>query len=455
MTQGQAVRAPARITRIGKIFIAVMLIVLLEGAARKWVSGGLTVPLVALRDILAAYAVWYAARRGFMPMRSPFTAVLLGWSCCVIAWALLQVIVLQSSPVLMVIGLRFWLLYYWFAYACAAAMTREDFRRSAFVLLWIVILSMPLVVLQQMSPPGALINLTPDTDERDIFVVVAGVVRPTATFSFTLGYTTLLAIALPVLFMLPGIRGTGFRVRTVFLLAFACILLGTFLSGSRGAIVTYGAFMATYLLATLWFARGPRKLSALVTMLALAGLALGAAMVFSEALQAITERFQLASEAEDFTTRLLSIFTGGPAVYEQFDWLGAGLGKGSNLAGYFQSGERTFLLAEDEPARILMEAGVLGALFLMLKVIAVVLVLFLALRSSHASRSGAPAVAGIAAVVALLSWSATGQLTVNAMIGVLLTFVALTFRFALARPVAATTRNAVHIARPMPAIRTA
>ncbi|CAN8141330.1 hypothetical protein THIOSC13_540009 [uncultured Thiomicrorhabdus sp.] len=44
---------------VGKFFIAIFLIVLFEGAIRKWVWGGATIPLLGLRDLIVVGAVFW------------------------------------------------------------------------------------------------------------------------------------------------------------------------------------------------------------------------------------------------------------------------------------------------------------------------------------------------------------------------------------------------------------
>ena len=67
-------------------------------------------------------------------------------------------------------------------------------------------------------------------------------------------------------------------------------------------------------------------------------------------------------------------------------WLGAGLGKGSNLASYFESGERSFALAETESARILLEGGAIGILFIFLKLAVIVVGMWAAWRGSQRAK---------------------------------------------------------------------
>lgn len=433
-----------RTSRAGTLFIAVLLVVVLEGALRKWVSSSLTLPLVLLRDLLAIYTVWYAIRTGALNFRRLPAQILLVWSGVLILWGFVQLIINQFSPAILVIGLRFWLLYFWFGYAAAVSMTIEDYRRSLWVMLALLILMMPLVALQQSSPPSAFINTQIDTDVRDIFVVVAGVVRPTGTFSFTLGFTTFLAMAVSAIFCYRQLsRRTG-RARLMFVLAFIALLVGSILSGSRAAVLFYVGLLGVSLLGSLWFSRGVGKVYATMGVIITVSLMAGAAMLFSGALVATQERFENASQTEDLGERIVAMLAGEPETYSQITWLGAGLGKGSNLASYFESGERSFMLAETESARILLEGGVIGVLFIFLKLAVIVVGMWAAWRAAVRIRSSAPLLVWLTLAIALLTWSTIGQLTVNAATGLLFAQALLALRYLpLAQPARSQPRPAV------------
>src|SRR6476620_11444108 len=99
-----------RLSTVGRLFISVLLIVILEGAIRKWVSGSATLPLVLLRDLLVVFTVVRAFVRGDMHRQPQLIQVLAIWSCCVIGWGLLQLVLGESNFAVFLIGLRFWLL---------------------------------------------------------------------------------------------------------------------------------------------------------------------------------------------------------------------------------------------------------------------------------------------------------------------------------------------------------
>ncbi len=421
--------SPQSTSRLGKLFMAVLLIAVFEGALRKWVSSSLTLPLVATRDLLALYSIIYAFTKGLIPVRSVLFQLVLGWSALVIGWGMLQTIVNQTSPSVLAIGLRFWLLYLWFGYVCGVGMHHEDFRRASKLILYLLLAMTPLVILQQLSPPGAFINTQLDTEEKDIFIVVAGIVRPSGLFTFTLGYTSFLALAGPIALAYWKIDSPSHRSKLLFGTSFIALLIGSLLSGSRGAIIQYGAMLGIYIVGILWFAKGKAKLYGLAAAILTSLVLVAAAGVFYDAIDATQQRFSNAAEAEDFATRLQTIFLGEPEIYGSLTWFGEGLGAGSNLAGYVETGKRSFTLAETETARILLEGGLIGVFFMLLKLIAIFSGLLFAWRASILNSNPGPMVVWIIVGISIFTWSTIGQLTLNVLIAFSIAFGLLILRY--------------------------
>ena len=176
------------------------------------------------------------------------------------AWGLLQLVGGESSPTVLLIGLRFWLLYIWFGVAAAAAMNEADYRAAVLVAATVLLLMAPLSVLQHFSPTGARVNAQLEGgDEEGIFVAVAGVVRTTGTLSFTLGYSTFIALTAPLVFALVGARK---RTKLQFLFVTAvlgCFVIASVVSGSRAAVIYSGVMLAAYFAGRLWLAKGKGK----------------------------------------------------------------------------------------------------------------------------------------------------------------------------------------------------
>ncbi|MDM0077832.1 hypothetical protein QTH90_25715 [Variovorax sp. J2P1-59] len=416
------------LSRAGYAFIGVFLIVVLEGAVRKWAVSSATLPLILLRDLLAIYLIFHAWSNGSLRRQKRVTSVLLAWSCLVVAWGLLQLVGGESSPTVLLIGLRFWLLYIWFGVAAAAAMNEADYRAAVLVGVGLVLLMAPLAIVQHLSPPGARINSQVDGDEDSVFVAVAGVVRTTGTFSFTLGYATFLALVAPLVFALVGARKRTKGQMLFVMSAFGGFVIASVVSGSRTAVIYSAIMLLVYFAARFWLAKGKAKARAAVAIvlgMALVGVLLFA---FSGALEVTGQRFEQASADEDFWTRIITIFIGEPFVYNDVTWLGAGLGLGSNLANYVRTGSGYFTIAEVEAGRILLEGGLIGYAFTAFKVLVIVWGVSKSLRLAYKLRSPYPILLWMTVSLAMLTWSAIGQLTAHGLLGIMLAFGLLVFR---------------------------
>ncbi len=424
-----AVARAERLTRAGRLFISVMLIVILEGAVRKWLSSSMTLPLVLARDVLAVYAVYYAFSRGHLHRNKGISLVLLAWSCGVVMWGMLQLILGESNPKVFVIGLRFWLLYIWFACAVAASMTEHDYRVAVKTALWSLLLMGPLVVVQHLSPPGARINTEVDNDEGDVFTVAFGVVRTTGTFSFTAGYAAFMALSAPLVFLMLEAKKRNFRERLLALLVLGAFVGNSIVSGSRATVIFSGAMLALYLLGNLFLSPGRRKgiaLLATVFIVLILGLFL---YIFQGAVEATQERFVVAAASEGFLGRVATFFVGESEIYQRFKWQGFGVGLGSNLAAYVTTGEAFFTLAESETGRLLLEGGLLGYLFMALKTFIVVVAMTKSILLAMRARTMFPVLVWVTISLAMFSWSYIGQLSINALFGVLLVLGLLVFRY--------------------------
>ena len=421
----------AGLTRAGYLFLSVLVIVVFEGSIRKWVSSSATVPLIMLRDVLALYLIFHVWKRGMFKRRAVLATALLAWSACVALWGMLQVIVNDGSPLMLLVGLRFWLLYIWFGYAAAVALTDVDYRISVRFTAGLLLLLAPLALLQYYSPPGARINAEIDSVEDEVFVAVAGVVRTTGTFSFTSGYTTFLALAAPLVF---GVIGA--RKRTLKQLLFAGALLaslivGTVVSGSRTAVIFSGALLALFLGGRLLFSRAADKGKALLAAVAVLFAVAVFGFIFQGAIDTTQQRFEQAAEAENFTERVLTLFIGESTIYRDFTWIGLGVGVGSNLANYVRAGGGgVLLLAESEAGRVLLEGGLLGYLFAAVKLTVLLIGLYRSLMLAMRSGILHPLLLWVTFTLAWFTWPTTGQLTANALLGVVLAFAAASLKYA-------------------------
>lgn len=405
----------ARVTHFGKIFILMLLTAVLEGAARKWVSDSLTTPLIMARDLLALYGIYYAFRHAGLTLARRSVYLLLLWSTIVCCWGGIQLIAGLSSIPIFVIGVRFWLLYLWFGCAAAALLQEQDIAAVCKVVLFLLLIMTPLAVVQHFLPPGSFLNRQVDGDVDKIFIVVESVVRTTGTFSFTQGYTTFLAIACPITLEFVMSARSNTKLNWLRSLAIVgCLVVSSLVSGSRAAVILTPLVFLIAVAVNLLYGSAGRRRSALVWGVASAMITAISIVVISSAFDATRERFSSASEDENINERVETIFLGERDVYARQSVLGSGMGKASNMANRFR-GDEEFTLAETESGRIIAETGLLGYVFIGFKLLVCILGLFRAVRAAARTGRCFALILWPTAILCLMSWSLTGQLTDNVL----------------------------------------
>src|ERR1700733_2093921 len=134
-----------------KLVAFVILVAVCEGASRKWLLPALSGPLLACRDLAALTLVIRAAMLHHYRAMPMISQCLVLWSFCVVMWGALQLVVVQGPLVLYFLGLRFWLLYLWFALAMACSLSTSEVVKIIKLMIALSVLMMPLAVLQHFS----------------------------------------------------------------------------------------------------------------------------------------------------------------------------------------------------------------------------------------------------------------------------------------------------------------
>ena len=317
-------------------FIYVLL--LFEGAARKWMFPSLGQVLFFIRDpfVLIAYVI--AFRHGFFPKGNGFmlTGVALGLCAILLVGAqMLSSAASADGVILAVYGWRNYFLYIPLAFVIGETFERPDIERIVRWTLVIVIPASLLVFLQFMSPLDAPINVGFGGVKALQFHGLnsdSAHTRPMGFSTSDLGQKELVVSALAMtlsLWLLPGARRF---IRFWFLLPATCaVLVCLAVSGSRGTIVHSGLIMIAAIACTV-LARG-RGVSARAviwpTFIGLAAVTLYP-LLFPEAFQAFANRWDHASAVESHVFGTLGVF--GRALYGFIDFFN--LMGDTPLAGY-------------------------------------------------------------------------------------------------------------------------
>jgi hypothetical protein len=409
---------------VGKFFIAIFLIVLFEGAVRKWIWGSATIPLLGLRDLIVVLAVFWGFLHRYFDAHAIGESILIFWTILIIVWTVIQMLSGLQPLIVGAIGFRFWVLYLWFALLCAKTLNWQDieylFKNFSLTLLFMV----PLALVQFMSPPLSFINRQAGGDDQEIFTVIADIVRTTGTFSFTAGYTTYLAFVTPVVLwlMTGGLKGSFNPLLRLLLIGL--FFIGVLISGSRGAIMTTLFFTGIWFLALLFANRLP-KISPPKMLFGLAGFVVLSFLLFpviEKSYDANTQRFEnAAASSEDLDHRVIGMYMGADETWDQFALLGYGIGAGANASRGFMSGaDNGFLLGENEIDRTLNEGGAVGMMLALFKWLMIIAGLLSAWKIFIRHNEFLPLSIWLVIAIQLPTVSVIGQLTVHAFILLLL-----------------------------------
>ena len=337
------------------------IIVILEGAIRKWLVPGLSQFVYFGKDILMVAALFKYLMADNPNARAPISDSLLKFLCLGSAAAIMLAAGNDAlgSPIIGIMGARNYLLYLPLVYLSQYLFDTQEELVSA--LKWYLPLSIPVCVLaliQHLSPASSPLNVYVSTSDTSLALVGANV-RATGTFSYIAGYAaylqTIAALVLPMLV----IHHTT-RWKFIFRLTLGSVVLGILFSGSRGPVVALILFMAGYLLLNKRFRElGLYRQFFLPILIGLVVLP----VYFADTLGSFGERF---SGNQDIGQRVFSSFTAplDNIVYSGVLGFGAGatyqandkirevfdLPKGTPIPVYYEA----------EPERVMLEIGPIG-----------------------------------------------------------------------------------------------
>jgi hypothetical protein len=324
--------------RLVKLIMLIYLLLIFEGAIRKWMFPSLGQVLFFVRDPFVLLAYVMALRHGFFPKGNGILLTGLALGVCAVLLVGVQTLSPTASSggaILAVYGWRNYFFYIPLAFVIGEAFERPDIER---LVRWTLILAIPtavLVFVQFISPMDSPINvgiggmkelqfhgLNTDGDHT----------RPMGFFTSDLGEKgfTVSALAMALsLWLLPAARR---YVKLWLLVTCTCAALACLaVSGSRGAMLHSG-IVVVGAIACAFLVRG-RGVSARAviwpTLIVVAAVVLYP-ILFPDAFEAFTTRWTNAAAAETPAFGSLGIF--GRALYGFVDFFN--LMGDTPLAGY-------------------------------------------------------------------------------------------------------------------------
>ena len=376
-----------------KILIwAYVVLLLAEGALRKWVFPSLSDALLIVRDpvVIAIYVLALVAH--LFPVNR-FIVVIGALAVLSVAASLLGG---HNNLVVLAYGLRINYLHLPLIWIMGRVLTRRDVERlGAFLLLMAI--PMTLIMVEQFrAPMNAVINRGVSEDEVGQIFGVEGRIRPPGLFAFITGPQLYFPLCAAFFF-----HELGGAKRLPWYLLIGCGLAITValpVSISRTVMLGTAVVAAAFLGALPFSSTRFSSLARPLLLLALVGAALSLLPVFREGTSAFMTRWDSAANDESggsawgsVMSRTVNGFSSPYYFIKAAPFLGYGIGTGSNVGARLVSGSVGFMLAEEEWGKVLLELGpVIGSAFILLRIALTLWLGWLAWRALRQNRDALP-----------------------------------------------------------------
>ncbi len=369
-----------------KLFWVYFLLLIFEGALRKWIVPQLSAPLLLVRDPVAMYIIWEAYRTQRWPRR--WSVVISILAVAIVGLCVMQTVVGDNPWFVGVYGLRSYLLPFPVAFIMGENLDEEDLRKFGICILWLLLPMAGLEVGQYLMPSNSFLNRGGYEGASQIAYVGAHV-RAAGTFSYVVGSISFGTLGAAFIFY--GLVDQGLVKQWLLWAAIFALVLSVPVIGARTLVFELGAVVGCVAMGAIMgisqFGRTLRVVLPLLVVLLLVSLL----PVFSEARSSLTTRFQQADASEggsaesSFINRSL-----GPIVdvIETTDfennWLGMGMGRGAAAMSTLLNGNQDFSMGEGEFSREIAELGPLvGAMFEIFKLLLGIMIVAQALQRAR------------------------------------------------------------------------
>jgi hypothetical protein len=357
-----------------------MILLVIEGALRKWALPTLSDPLLVIRDPVVLAIYFFALRARVFP--NNIWVLFLG--LIGVPSALLTLVTLYSyfpfKAILLadLYGFRSNFFHLPLIFVMASALDLEDVKKVG---RWTLLLMIPmaaLMVAQFQASPDSFINKTVGSGEGLQLTTSGGKIRPPATFSFISGPVFYLSVAMS--FLIYGVLNNGVYKRWLLLTSAAALLIGVTVSGSRACVLAVALVVLAIFVIFLIRPSAVNRVGGtllVITLLAIVFVGFIASHLpfFKEGLNVLSDRFMDSAEVAETSVvgglidRMVHEFTDPFSYLFKIPLTGYGLGLGTAGGARFLVGQGTILLTENEWGRIIAESGpILGAAFIIWRI---------------------------------------------------------------------------------------
>jgi hypothetical protein len=347
---------------------AYIVLLLIEGALRKWVFPSLADPLLVVRDpvLLAIYAV--ALAKGCFPT-NPFVVVAGVLAALSMAFSVLGG---HTNILVILYGVRINYLHLPLIWIMGTVLDRRDVERiGAFLLLMAIPMTL-LMVAQFRAPMDAVINRGVGSEEIGQIFGADDRIRAPGLFSFISGPQLFFPFC--AAFFFNEIGGAKRLPWYLLILCGLAIAVGLPISISRTVMLGTGIVALVFVASLPLSSARPTSLFRPLLLLVLVGAALTQVPVFREGFSVFMMRWddaagENAAAWTNVVSRTASGFTNPYFFMKEAPFFGYGIGAGSNVGARLLYGDVGFALAEEEWGKVLLELGpFVGAAFIIFRI---------------------------------------------------------------------------------------
>ena len=346
---------------------AVMVLLVLEGAIRKWFFPGAQDVVYFAKDLLLLGIYGgFLSESARIKLRAPKVPPLFAALAAGTVLGLFEIFNPKLPSLL--VGVLGWKAYFFYVplYWIVPAALPSDGRLYRFLRRY-ALFAVPVGLLaaaQFFAPPSSPLNTYARSGGETSDIVTFGSsthVRVTGTFAFISGYTSYLFATIMLALALLATAGWRLRGNLFQYAALFLSVLGLLMSGSRGPVILIVALLPLY----WWLAVLRQKGGVLAGGRLVLGFALIGSLVAYAGADAFGAWLGRASGSSDVAGRLLTPFLQPIYTIERAGLLGYGIGATHQMATAVVSGVRPYSWLEgpqieDETGRVMLELGPIG-----------------------------------------------------------------------------------------------
>ena len=318
-----------------------IILLIVEGALRKWFLPSLATPLLVVRDPIVIWLVIVGLQKGWLNF--PYVKAMMIVSTLSFVLSLL---LRHHNLIVALFGWRIYFFHFPMIFIIGQLLTRDDLLQICRFFLYASIPMTILIVIQFYSPPTAWVNIGVGGEGTAGFAGSGQYMRPPGTFSFTAGYIAFQCVVGCMLFYyLLANRTLKEKERIpdwLLTIILICYLVAIPTSISRTNLFQTAVFIVFLLLITMFKSDLRMKVFRFLVVVIIAIVLLSVSGLLETNMEAFTNRFEGASKAEGgiegtlgdrYLGGLLGAFTN-----VNLPVFGYGIGLGTNVGATLMGG---------------------------------------------------------------------------------------------------------------------